>query len=662
MGYYIEQQPTHERIEGFWYEAESERVHERLLPLFKRLIEADRVRRDNVLRLMRMAGNYSHTGLGRSQEMDPNRLRYNLISQGVQTLKAETTLNEPKAAYLTTGGDWTLKQAAKARELTIEAQMREGKWWDRIAPMCLVDALETGTGLSYSYVDIAKVDVCVERIIPLECVVDEADARYGSPRCIFRRRLIDREVLKRAFPDCADALEGNGLADAKKPPRFTSSPDDDWLLRDSNECDLVEVVQAWCLPSAHGAGDGFYAVCCQGLDLWSAEYKHDVFPINRIVFNEAPTGWWGRSAAEELYPDQIELNRTLIKIQESFAAAAGAWLVPRGARVQLAHLTDVPGVAIEYNEGAGAPQYYTPQTVAGEMYAHADRIIARALQRLGINEMATAGQKPAGLDSGEAIRSYRDQFSMRQNPLAKQYEAFCVQQAKLLDMLNGELYDRICEQNEGKDDDEDGRKEMPSFPVTVARGRKQVLKRMRWDEVEMPENRCVIQAYPMSSLPSQPAGRQSTISEWLQGGLLTAEQAKRLLNFPDLEGELSLEMVDHDFALFSFETMIEDGTYVQPEPYQNVALAIELMRRAYLRAKIDGAPDSRLELVRKHMVALDAMDKRAKAKAKADEAKAAAAAMPPPVPAAPQPMLADAAQPAPDPAGLTESPPLDIAA
>lgn len=648
-------------ISGFWWEAEEGKAHERVLPLFQRLIEADRIRRDNVLRLMRMSGNYSHTGLGRSQEMDPNRLRYNLIAQATSTLKAEVTINQPKAAVMPTqdgSGDWTVKQAAKAKELYLEAQMREAGWWERIAPMCVVDALDTGTGLAYSYIDITKVDVCMERVIPLEVVLDDADARYGNPRCIYRRRLIDRAVLKRAFPEHKDALGGEG-PDAKKPGRFAASAEDDWLLRDSNESDLVLVVQAWCLPTAPDAKDGRYVVCCEGLDLWDEEYEHPIFPFTRLVYEEAPTGWWGRSAAENLYPDQIELNRTLIKIQESFAAVAGMMLMPRGARIRLAHISDVPGVQVEYNEGAGKPEYYVPQTVNGEMYMHADRIISRALQRMGINEMATAGQKPAGLDSGEAIRAYRDQFSMRQNPFATQYETFCVAQAKLLDMLNGELYRRITEKGDDEDGDEESeKKEMPSFPVTVARGRRKMLKRMRWDELELPENRRVIQAYPMSSLPSHPAGRAATINEWVGGGLLTSEQAKRLLNFPDLEGELALDMVDHDFALFAFETMVEDGQYVPPEPYQNLDMGLELMRRAYLRAKIDDVPAARLALVRQHMTAIKALKKRL---AKQEAADAAAAA--PPVSAAMVPPMApDAALPAPDPAGLMESPPLDIAA
>lgn len=648
MGYRIPdaQVRSNNEVNGFWYEADEGKAHERVIPLVGRLIASDSTRRANVMRLLRMAGNYTHTGLGASQEMDPNRLRYNLIAQGVATLKAEITQNEPKASYQAVaadGGasDWTIKQAAKQCELLTESQMRAAKWWSEIAPQCLVDALKTGTGLAYSYVDILRADVCTERCHPLEVVVDDADAHYGKPRMIFRRRLVDREVLARSFPGHEETIR-----DSKQVKRFTGTDDDQWMLRDAGEADLVLVVQAWLLPSVPGAGDGTYVVCTEGLDLWQDEYKHNTFPFTKIVYEEADTGWWGKSLAEELYPDQIELNRTLIKIQDSFAVAGGAWLVPRGAKVRLAHLTDMPGAIIEFNEGAGAPQYYAPQTVAGEMYAHADRIIGRALQRVGINEMATAGTKPAGLNSGEAIRSYRDQFSMRQNPLAKAYEAFCVSQAELLDMLNRELYERLSEQSDEE------RKEMPAVPVTVARGRRKVLKRLRWDEIDLPENRFVIGAFPTSSLPSYPAGRLATVTEWMEGGLVQPDQAKRLLNFPDLEGELKLDMVDYDFALFAFETMVEDGKYVAPEPYQNLQMALELMRRAYLRARIDEVPESRLTLVRNHMTALKRLIEKA---AKPQSAPASAAPVAPP-------MAPDAALPAPDAAGPVESPPMDIAA
>lgn len=644
MGYYIKTAGADAQpLKGFWWEADKGDAHSFVLPLVKRLIEQDSVRRDNVLRLMRMYGNYSHTGLGRSQEMDPNRLRYNLIAQGCDTLHAEVTLNEPKASYITDGGDWTQKQAAKAREQVTEAQMRQAKWWSEIAPACLFDCLKTGTGIAYGYVDLTKVDVCIERVIPLEIVVDDADARYGNPRGIQRRRLVDREVCARAFPE-----HGEAIRDRDKVPRFTATDEDAWLLKDAKESDLICIVQSWHLPSGHEAGDGRYVVCCEGLDLYDDTYERDRFPFSVLRFKTCDVGFWGRSAAEELYPDQIELNRTLIKIQEALGRVGGMLLVPREGKIQVKHLTEDQGACIEYSGGL-KPEYYVPATVARELYDHCDRVIARALARMGINEMATAGQKPAGLDSGEAIRSYRDQFSMRQNPLAKAYEAFSVDMAALLDQLNRQLYEAISETDEAE------KKKMPEFPVFVSRGRKKILKRMRWDEMDLPENRYIIQAFPTSSLPSHPSGRQATVTEWIAGGLLTAEQGKRLLNFPDIEGELALEMVDHDFALFAFETMVEDGKKVAPEPYQNLEMGFELMRRAYLRACIDGVPDSRLQLVRNHMQAIKGLITKSKPTIVPKVTDQL------PAPAAPM-MAPDGAPLAPELAGVVEPPPIGIAA
>lgn len=625
-----------------WWEADEGRAHEIVLPLLKRLIQQDAVRRRSVLRLMKMAGNYSHTGLGFSQEMDPNRLRYNLIGQAADTLIAEVTMTEPKASF-EADGDWLIRQAAKKREALNEAQMRTLGWWSEVKPACLRDAIVTGTGLAYAYVDPVKADLCVERVIPLECVVEESDARYGKPMVMIRQRPIDRHQLAAAFPDYAEQIK-----DPKVVRQFAPSGDDEWILRDATMGDLVLIVQAWRLPTSKDAGDGKYVVCLDGLDIHESEYKHDRHQLLPLVFKRADTGFWGRSLAEDLYPDQIELNRTLMAIQDAFKAAAPMMLVPREGKIKLRHLTDIPGAVVEYSSGM-KPEYYAPTTINGEMYAHADRIITRALNRVGINEMATAGSKPAGLDSGEAIRSYRDQFSMRQNPLAKQYEGFTVEMAKLFDMLNRDLYALLC----GEDDGEgDAKSKMPAYPVEFSRGRRKILKKMRWDEVDKPENEFVIQAFSVNGLTSDPSGLQALISEMLAAGELTPDQAKRLMREPSgLDDEIRLDEADFDFAMFAYSTMVEDNEYVQPESYQApYTIPLEVMRRAYLRGRIDGVPDERLGLVRRHMTALSSLMTRAKS------GLAPAQPLQPPAPM----MLPQ--QPAPDLPGLIETPANGIAA
>jgi hypothetical protein len=269
-------------------------------------------------------------------------------------------------------------------------------------------------------------------------------------------------------------------------------------------------------------------------------------------------------------------------------------------------------------------------------------VIQRALRRAGINEMAATGSKPSGLDSGEAIRAYRDQFSLRQSPHSKAYDALAVSLAKRLVQCNREIWEYV-----NSDEGKAKKLRMPEVSATVKRGRRTVLKKFRWDENDAPSNENQITSYPVSSLPSNPALRTQTVQDWIGGNLITQDEARALLDFPDTEGHMNLALADHDYALYAFERMVEDGVYEPPEPYQNLKMALELMRRAYLRARIDGAPDSRLDLVRNHMKAIEKLIKKA---------------TPPPAPAAMGLTPPLAAMPAPAPAGPIEMTPNGMAA
>jgi len=47
------------------------------------------------------------------------------------------------------------------------------------------------------------------------------------------------------------------------------------------------------------------------------------------------------------------------------------------------------------------------------------------------------------------------------------------------------------------------------------------------------------------------------------------------------------------------ERILEKGIYQPPEPYMNLAMGIQMMQSAYLRAKINQVPELRLDLFRR---------------------------------------------------------------
>jgi hypothetical protein len=603
-----------------WWEGPSDQHHARLMPTVTRLRDQAASWREAALRWIRMYGKYSATGAGPapSPALRSDRLRYNICSQAVDTLVAEIAMTKPKVQFMVEG-DWTLRQAAQAKDLLIEAQMRENDIYGALGRKVLRDSMIPGAGLVMGYVDMDELKPKCEQVMPFELLMDQGEARYGCPRSLVRHRLIDRAVLIARFPKHEAKL--------RDAPRFSMLGSDDvWLLDNvqDSEADLLLFAEGWHLPSSKRAKDGRYVAAIEGLTLASREYKRQRFPFPKLDFTAPQIGFWGVGVIEELAADQVELNRVLRRIQDAAGVAAGIWVLPAGQKLKASSFTDVPGACVET---AGAPpQYYQPQTVPRDLIDHAERIITRALRRLGISEQFASAQKSPGLDSGAAIRAESNIYSQRQNEHTAQWEQWHVAVAQMFVDLNEDIAE-IVNAKKGKDD----KAEVPAYLVEVARGRRKVLKKLRWEESSLPENEWSIQAYPMGMLPREPAGRIATIQEWIGSGLIDAETAKYLLDLPDTEGVLKIELADYDFALFAYETMVEDGEYVSPEPYQKFELAFELMRKCYLRGVMDGVPESRLDLVRDHMEALEALKKRAASGAQAS-APAALAAVPGPAP------------------------------
>jgi hypothetical protein len=89
--------------------------------------------------------------------------------------------------------------------------------------------------------------------------------------------------------------------------------------------------------------------------------------------------------------------------------------------------------------------------------------------------------------------------------------------------------------------------------------------------------------------------------EFAQAGIISTDQARRLLGHPDLEAELSLytaalEAIEHSLD------QIADGNAIMPEPYDNHEMAVWRSQREYLKWRDDGAPEGILESLRQYIV------------------------------------------------------------
>jgi hypothetical protein len=188
--------------------------------------------------------------------------------------------------------------------------------------------------------------------------------------------------------------------------------------------------------------------------------------------------------------------------------------------------------------------------------------------------------KPAGLDSGKALREYNDLETERFMSVAQRYEQTFMDAAEQMIELAKEISE-----------------EDPDYSVKVKTN--EFMKTIKWKEVDLDEDKYAMQVFPTSFLSSTPAGRLQDVQELLGAGFINKEDGMKLLDFPDLREYYNFNNAGVQDIERQIEKMIDDGKYETPEPYQNLELGIVKMQQAYLRFRSDGAPDARLELFRR---------------------------------------------------------------
>ena len=138
-------------------------------------------------------------------------------------------------------------------------------------------------------------------------------------------------------------------------------------------------------------------------------------------------------------------------------------------------------------------------------------------------------------------------------------------------------------------------KRKKSFKVVFPQAK--FLETIDWADIKLDESEYVLRAYPTSSLPDDPAGRYDTIQEWMQAGLVSPRAGRRLMAMPDVEMADKLANAAEDLLHKLYEDMLNEGIYVAPEPQFDLQLAGQLYLSYYNYAKLNNAPEDRLNLL-----------------------------------------------------------------
>lgn len=560
-----------------WWEAEEGQVHKLLLPYVQ---EIDQRQIDHVDRFALLDALYDPNGQAAQQadakwRAEIGRMTENVIASNVDTVRSAVATTEVRARFLTDGASWSAARRATLMERYVEEL---GKLLD-VAEACRVaffDCALKGTGVVKVYAD-QDDQICVEPVMIDNIVVDDGECANGaSPRQMHYRQVdCDRDVLIHQFPEReTEILRAKGSSSWRQTLARWRSP----LSNNRND---VAVVESWRLPMGTPESDNYrpgrHVICVEGCDLLDEEWGKAFFPFASMRWGLRRSSWYGISLAERIIGHQRVLNKRgwhmervldRLAVPTTFVSVAD-----QNLRVQSHAIGNV--VALK----GAPPQTIVPSVIGPELQA--DRAYAKnsAFEETGVSRMAATSSKPAGLDSGVALREWRDMGTDRFSLQEKGFERLYLDVVMLI---------------------LDACKDLgPNAPRMSKRSR-WAPRKIGWKDVDLSDLRVQISA--SSTIPRTSAGREQAVMEFTQAGIFTLDEARSLLKHPDVDKTLSLytsvrEAIEEDLE------GIELGFPVAPEPFLNLELASRLAHARYLvDRQYDDIPEEVLEGIRTYIV------------------------------------------------------------
>jgi hypothetical protein len=559
-------------VSQWWLAGSQRELCEQLLTTAAYLKENQAYRYRQAAVYSRLYGNMSlynfigtnMTKLDQLTGLPSDRPTFNLIQSAADTLISRISQSRPQPVFLTDNSDYRERRLAKQLNNFILGEFYQTRAYDKAAIM-LRDALVLGTGVLKVF-ETADNKVGIERTLNTELLIDQNEAMYGEPRQMYQLKLMDRAVLaaatsKKAVVEAADKAFPDNSAESNK-----------------TVSDLVLVVEAWRLPSGKDTNDGRHTIACSSGIIFDEEYKKDKFPFVFLHYSNRLLGFWSQGLAEQLMGTQMEINSLLFTISRAIKLVG----VPRvfienGSKVVKSHNNNDIGVIITYS--GTKPAYEVAPCNAPELYTQLQRMIDYGYQQCGVSAMQASSQKPAGLNSGEAIRSYDDISTDRFNSLSRKYDNVFIDLAYLVTDTAKDIAER------------DG-KYQTVYP------NKNGAKQIDLPEMSLIKDPFVIQCFNMSSLPRDPAGRMQKITEMIQAGMITIKEGRRLLDYPDLDQVEKLANASEERIFQILDQIVEDGEYTPPDPFMDISLAMELSVQyynLYVPAKLE---EERAEMLR----------------------------------------------------------------
>lgn len=596
-----------------WWQADSEaEITSRLMEAVSGMEAEDKSRQREILHRVRMYGNRafrSISGEGYHRTVSSRRGRYNVVKATADIVINRILQQRPKPTPLPMGGNFSIATRARNLDRFLQGQWRVSNVRAHTSRQ-VRDAIVTGHGVIKIGEDGHQ--ITVERVFASDLSVDPLEARYGCPLTMYQRRYVDREVLKSLYPDATKTIEQASREHGGSDYSLYSEGRDP-------RADQILVIEAWRLPSGHGAEDGSHVVCVSSGVLSQQPWEHDYFSFVDLAWDPPYAGYWGDSLVDTVAGTQLEINRLVAKIARATDIGGHNLLfIDALTKLKRSEITNDPLAIVKYQ--GNKPQLQAIEALSASTYQQLESLKQEAYELAGVGQMQAGSQVPRGLDSGRALQVYNDLGSLRFLWFSQRFEAMHVEIAR-------QFIDRardLAKRNGG------------DFAVPAERD-KYSLARIKWADVDMEADQYHLSVFPTSSLPADPAGRLAYVETMVRAGMISPQRGMFLLDFPDVEAELSLERAATEQIDRHVEMMLDDGRRMQPSPYMDLSLTLKRVQSHLLRGESWEVPDDRLRLLRDYLSMTHALMQRQQAEQQRQAAAAgqATGGMRAPAPGAP---------------------------
>lgn len=554
---------------AFWYEAESgDEMARQMFAQVKYLVDNQLTPiQEDILLNVRLYGNAEIFGLdpySYTQKRSDSRIGLNVIKQACDTATSRIAKSKPRPQFLTQSGDYRLKKEAKKLQRYVDGTFYENKAY-QMGQDIFRDATVAGKGCVKFYPGKNRIEM--ERVFVSELIVDQAESMYGLPSILYQRKTVNKRRAKGIW--------------TKKSKLIDQTPTvEDNAVGGIKLSQMIEVIEAWKLPSGPDAGDGLHIIATEKGILFEEPWEADWFPFEFFDWSKRIFGWYSEGIADQLRGIQLEINKLLVIIQRAMhLGAVPKIFIDANSKIVKSHINNEIGGIITYM--GNKPTYDQLMVVPPILFEQLTNLYNKAFEVVGLSQMSVTGSKPAGLDSGKALRTYNDIETERFAVVAQAYDQFFVDMSNKLILLS----------------EREAKKKGASSKLKVTSFNSKFIEPIEWKDIDIKSEQYILKTFPTNFLSQTPEGKLADIQDLMGLGLIDQREAQSLLDYPDLEGVTEFKNAQFDDIYAIMELIVDEGEYTPPMPLQALDFGKRLFQQCYVKLKNQNLEPERLEML-----------------------------------------------------------------